>query len=228
MHVAISKHCFRATARIGFKMGDFVMTDEHETIEMLLPWYVTGQLNAVEKAQVDTHIIRCKACCEMLAQEQQLKTDIAAIPIAVPQFSAPVIAYAQRSSLEQRGWQATRQTVSSWTARPMRVAAFATAQAAMLLIAFQLAQPAAPPYAEYRTLSSGGAASKANAIVMFNTETREADFRMILIDAGATIVGGPTETNAYFLLIEAGKRDDALERLRKQRQIVLAQPIDGE
>lgn len=204
------------------------MTDEHQAIEMLLPWYVTGRLDSDEVVQVDAHIMQCEACREMLAQERLLKADIAAMPYTVPRFFSPAIADNQRISVPWRGWKAAQKTVSGWKAKSILVAAFATAQAAILLIVFQMAQPEAQPDAEYRTLSAGRAASEANAIVTFNADTREATFRAILVGAGATIVGGPTETNAYLLRVEVAKRDHVLDMLRKQPEIMLAQPVDQE
>ena len=209
-------------------MDKFAMMNEHEEIEMLLPWFVTGQLDADETAQVEAHMLACTECQLLLAQEYRLKTEVAAIPVAVTQFS-------MRSDFDRRGpsiashaWRSTRQAVSRWTAKPMRVAAFAAAQAAMLLIVFQLAQPTTGPSAGYRTLSSGEVANRANAVIMFKADTREADFRAILVNANATIVGGPTESNSYYLRIEPAMRDAKLASLRVNSQILSAQPIDGE
>jgi anti-sigma factor RsiW len=209
-------------------MDEKLMTDEHEAIEMLLPWYVTGQVDADEVAQVDAHLAHCGACRALLAEEHRLKSQFAAMPVAAPMFAMPALPNSNRRSIVRRSWQATRRTVSGWAARPMRVAAFATAQAAMLLIAFQLGQPTARPNAEYRTLSASDAATEANAIVMFKPETREAEFRSLLTDADAEIVGGPTESNGYLLNLPQEKRDAALETFRRQPQIMLAEPIDGE
>jgi anti-sigma factor RsiW len=205
-----------------------IMTDEHQAIEMLLPWYVTGQLDADEVALVDAHLADCAACRELLAEERQLKSDVAAIPFATAEFKIAPLPPAYRASVIRHGWQMTRRTISGWAARPMRVAAFATAQAAMLLAVFQLAQQPAQPDSEYRTLSSGESANEANAVVMFEPETSEAEFRKLLADAGAEIVGGPTESNGYLLNLPRAKRDATLETLRKQPHIMLAQPIDGE
>lgn len=209
-------------------MDEFVMTNEHEKIEMLLPWFVTGQLDAYETAQVDAHLLACAGCQRLFNREYQLKTEIASMSVVVPQFGAPATMQGLRPSIASKAWQTTLQSVSRWTAKPMRVAAFAAAQAAMLLIAFQLAQPTTEPGAVYRTLSSGEVTGKANAIVMFNADTREADFRAILVGVNATIVGGPTESNTYYLRIKPSARDNMLEKLRMNPQIMLAQPIDRE
>lgn len=204
------------------------MTNEHQEIEMLLPWFVTGQLDAGETAQVDAHVLVCAECRILLAQEYQLKAEVASIPVAVPQFHMRSAFDSRGPSIASGAWRSTRQAVVRWTEKPMRVAVFAAAQAAMLLFVFQLAQPATGPNAGYRTLSSGEVGRNANAIIMFKADTREGDFRAILVSANANIVGGPTESNAYYLRIEPGMRDSMLKNLRQSSQILLAQPIDGE
>jgi hypothetical protein len=227
MRAAISNSFFPATSRTGFDWNENLMTNAHEDIEMLLPWYVSGTLNSDEVAQVDAHLAKCSACLGLLAEEHLLKSAVAVIPLRTPQFSVPPLPVADRPSIARRGWQAAKRTVSRWTASPMRVATFAAAQAAMLIIVFQLAQPSVQPNAQYRTLSATASVS-ANAVVMFKPETTEAEFRKLLAEAGANIVGGPTETNAYLLKLPAMQRDVALERLRKQPKIMLAQPLDGQ
>ena len=204
------------------------MNNEHQEIEMLLPWFVTGQLDAGEKAQVDAHVLVCPECRLLLAQEHRLKAEVAAIPVPVPQFQMQSAFDNRGPSIASGAWRSASQAVETWKAKPMRVAVFAAAQAAMLLIVFQLAQPTISPNREYRTLSSGEIGSKANAIIMFRDDTREADFRAILVSAGATIVGGPTESNIYYLRIEPGMRVSKLENLRLNSKILLAQSIDGE
>lgn len=204
------------------------MTNEHEKIEMLLPWFVTGQLDADEIAQVDAHVFECPECRLLLEQEHLLKNKVASMPVDLARFEMPANMVSRRPTVSSRAWLSTRQAVSRLRTKPMHVAAFAAAQTAMLLIVFQLAQPTVGPGAEYRTLSSGGVTGKANALVVFSPDTREADFREILVKADADIVGGPTEGNAYYLRIELASRDSALENLRANSKILLAQPIDAE
>lgn len=204
------------------------MIDEHGKIEMLLPWFVTGHLDAIETANVDAHVSACAECQLLLQQEYRLKNEVASMPVSLPVFGMSANLISHRPMTASHARQSTRQTVSRWSARTVRVAAFAAAQAAMLLIVFQIAQPATVPGNEFRTLSSGDVATNANAIIIFDADTREADFRTILMDANAIIVGGPTESNAYYLQIDPTTRDSTLESLRINSQILLAQPIDGE
>jgi hypothetical protein len=48
-----------------------------------------------------------------------------------------------------------------------------------------------------------------------------------LATSGAALVGGPTEADAYLLHVPANARPAALEKLRKDSNVTLAQPIDG-
>lgn len=209
------------------------MTDEHEAIEMLIPWYVTQKLDDEDVALVEGHLRTCAACRQVLDEERQLKGDWAALPVAVPIIPLAPARPARRRSAARRGWDTARSTVRGWAARPMRAAVYATAQAAALLAVFMLAQPPAAPDAEFRTLSAADAkvsanAVAANAVVVFRPETREADFRKLLLGARARVVAGPTESGSYLLSIAPDERGAALAMLRDNAQVVLAQPLDGE
>jgi hypothetical protein len=49
--------------------------------------------------------------------------------------------------------------------------------------------------------------------------------RRILRGAGARVVDGPTESNAYVLDVPAERRMLALQRLRAERAVVLVEPL---
>jgi hypothetical protein len=62
---------------------------------------------------------------------------------------------------------------------------------------------------------------------MFRPEIREAELRGALESSGASLVGGPTEADAYLLHVPANSRLAAVEKLQKNASVTLAQPIDG-
>ena len=62
---------------------------------------------------------------------------------------------------------------------------------------------------------------------MFKPDAREADMRAALAASGASLVGGPTDADAYLLHVPAGARPSALAKLGADRNVTLAQPIDG-
>ena len=44
----------------------------HEELELLLPWYVNGTLEAAERAALDDHLAGCARCRAELAREEGL------------------------------------------------------------------------------------------------------------------------------------------------------------
>jgi hypothetical protein len=105
------------------------------------------------------------------------------------------------------------------------VAAIAFAQLAILVVAgsilFSLSQPT------YRALGSPPPPQSANVIAMFRADTTESQMRELLRGSDASLVGGPTPTDAYLLRVPARSRDAAIARLRTDRHVLMAQPIDG-
>jgi len=50
----------------------------------------------------------------------------------------------------------------------------------------------------------------------------------MLRKAGARLVDGPTQSNAYVLDVSAGQRDDAMRALRSERSVVLVERLSNE
>jgi hypothetical protein len=84
------------------------------------------------------------------------------------------------------------------------------------------------PTAAYRALGSAPVVASANAIVIFQPQTREDQLRRLLNDTGAELVGGPTDADAYVLHIPDQSRTAAIATLRKRPEVVMAEPIDGQ
>ena len=51
--------------------------------------------------------------------------------------------------------------------------------------------------------------------------------RSALRQSGASLVGGPTDADAWLLSVPSAQRSVALARLRADREVVMAEPIDG-
>jgi hypothetical protein len=105
------------------------------------------------------------------------------------------------------------------------VAGFVAAQAVFLLLGASLVLSMTKP--DYRALGASTAPAAANAIVMFQPSASEQQVRTALRAAHATLVGGPTPTDAYLLHIESSDREAAIGRLQADGSVALAQPIDG-
>jgi anti-sigma factor RsiW len=208
----------------------------HHDAEELLPWYVTGQLEADERAMVDDHLSSCAHCRRQLAFERQMVEELAGLTpevdtgwerlrrrLEAPQPIAPMVPSRPRQSLWDKVALGLAETWQMLT-RPA-VAALATAQVAFVAIAgtilFSLSQPA------YQALGSAPAPKSANVIAMFRADTTQSQMRDLLRANGASVVGGPTSTDAFLLRVPGGTRQSALTRLRSDKHVLMAQPIDG-
>jgi hypothetical protein len=92
----------------------------------------------------------------------------------------------------------------------------------MLIFAFTREQPL------YRTLGSAPSAASGNVVVIFKPDSSEQTLRTILMQNRARIVDGPTSTDAYVLHVPADRRTAVLSRLKGDRNVSLAEPIDGD
>lgn len=195
--------------------------DSHYEIEVLLPWYVTGQLDPAEIAIVDGHLTDCARCRAELAEERELRDAVVALPFATPptEPSRPSPRPAAR-----RAWTRLRQTAL----RPRTAAWFLSGQVVMLLGLFAILQPSMQSSPEYRTLGAVPRTGIGNAVVIFQPTATEADLRHALQLVGATIVDGPNAAGAYTIRIAPGERAAQLKSLRSQRSVVLAEAVDGE
>ena len=105
------------------------------------------------------------------------------------------------------------------------MAAVAFAQLAFVIVAgsllFSLSRPS------YRALGSAPPPQSANVIVMFRGDTTESQLHHLLRGAAASVVGGPTSTDAYLLRVPGQSRAAAIAKLRSDRHVLMAEPIDG-
>jgi len=53
--------------------------DEHDIVQLLLPWYGNGSLDDAETARVEAHLGRCPRCQADIAWQRKLQACLAAI-----------------------------------------------------------------------------------------------------------------------------------------------------
>jgi anti-sigma factor RsiW len=196
----------------------------HDAAEELLPWYATGQLDADDRARVERHLYSCASCREQLAVERRLADEFQAMSPEAESGWARLKARIDPSPPVAPPRPGFFEELRALISRPT-VVALATAQLVFVLFAggllMSLSQPA------YHALGSAPVTAAANVIVMFRGDATEEDVRGALHDARATIVGGPTSTDAYLLHVEPAQRDSALSKLRKEETVQLVEPLDG-
>lgn len=85
------------------------------------------------------------------------------------------------------------------------------------------------PAADYRALGSApdAVAKNANALVKFAPGVAAADAGKIASAAGVQLLGSPSQAGAWKAFVAPGKRAAALDALRSQPLVIMAEPIDG-
>lgn len=207
-------------------------TDRHAEVHLLLPWYVTGQLDAVETAFVAEHLAECGACRADLVQERHLADAVArdtgetgdswaAMAARLDATSSVSVATAAQRRRTRDPLRAARRAVM----RPRTLRWVVAAQfVAMLALGAQtLTQRSDGRPGAYHVLGDAGATHSGNVLAMFRPEASEAAFRRALQASGARLVDGPTASGAYVLAVPG---DAALARLRRDADVTMAEPIE--
>ncbi|AMO24972.1 hypothetical protein GCM10027034_06130 [Ramlibacter solisilvae] len=192
------------------------LEDPHFATQSLLPWYATGRLDAADVAQVETHLAGCPACRAELEFERKL---LAAQPL-------PADAAAVEAGLDSM--RKLIRTAAPASRRPAPWLRWALGAQfvvlALLLLVWALPRPATE--AVYRALGAPSAAALPNAIVIFKPQATEQEIRSALRLGEARIVDGPTASNAYLLSVDREHPLAAIERLRLQPAVLLAESLD--
>ena len=197
--------------------------DPHRETLDLIPWLISGRLEAQEQARVEAHLSTCADCARELAAERELAGAVAELPIATG-----VSWSAMRDRLDAAARVAEIKPYRpAWRRFTLKqIGAFAAAQAALLAAAVSITARTAAPVAPYHALGAAPVAAPGNVIVIFRPDLRESDMRRLLKDNDARLVDGPTAANAYVLHIPDAERAAALTRLHGDAAVVLAEPID--
>jgi len=196
-------------------------SDAHRRAQELLPWWVNGTLDDFETAQTRDHLARCTVCQEDAAALEAMRD----IPVA----SSP------REDVDL-GWAALKRRLDAPKDAP-RVGALLRPgwrDALKAMVAIQAAVIVGlalalwwqrPPLEPYRALGAAPE-SKANAIAVFRSDATQAQTSAALRVARARIVGGPTATDAYLLLLPDAD-PAALARLRAQPGVLEVQSLEA-
>lgn len=207
-------------------MTDLTRTDPkpHDEAEELLPWYATGQLAEAERIRVEEHLSSCSGCREQLALERRMVHEFRS---HAPEVDAGWARLRNRIEAQPRAPRhrpRSAMRLRDLVRRPA-VATLAAAQLAFVVIAggllFSLSQP------NYHALGSASPPQSGNVIVIFRPEATVEDVRQVLKSSSATIVGGPTSTDAYLLQVPPKQRQLSIAKLRSDQEVQLAEPVDG-
>lgn len=213
----------------------------HQAVQELLPWFASGQLAPDEAQRMQEHLQTCAECRQDLERERDMRAEAASAGDALPagvdmeralarlmpalgpqEQSAPAPAAAPAPEPQRVSWwRAAAANQPSWL-RWTVVAQWV----AIIGLGALLLRPDSDP-APYRVLGSA-VSNGGNLVVVFQPNTSERDLRRVLQAQGARVVDGPTVTDAYLLTVPAANRDRALQAMRADPAVKLAEPLDAE
>jgi hypothetical protein len=215
---------------------------EREELEMLLPWYVTGRLDAADRARVEAWLGHEGDAARLigLVREEQQAADELSASIAVPstltvERTAAYVARAGGSAGSAAAvslWSSLRNLFTLPTPGAVRLAGAAMALVVVLqaiAISALWRQPTAP----YET-ASGEAPSKLTvgtfALVKFNGAVTAEAMSKALGSLGIAVVDGPKPGGLYRVRIAPTGLNDAevenlIQKLRRETSLfVLVTP----
>jgi len=203
----------------------------HRTVQMLLPWFAADRLNTEERAMVQAHLeicTRCKADVDWQRKVQMVEPGrIAALDVdrawsqLLPQLDGVRPRPSRRIFSELVRYL--------WPSDPSRMR---WALAAQMVVIIGLVSITIPQYGErrehaaYHVLGAPGS-STGNVVVVFRPSTTEQDLRRILQANGARVADGPTATGAYLLRISDTRLASAINELRSEPSVILAESLES-
>ncbi|MBA4748281.1 MAG: zf-HC2 domain-containing protein [Sphingopyxis sp.] len=199
--------------------------DPHSETLLLMPWYLTGQIDDDEAVRIAAHLDNCAECNELLRAERDLQLTATAMPVTADVGWANMVSRLREEAIGAPAANVAplrqpiaRRRPDSWKKW------FAVGIGAQVAFASVLMVTIFP--ARFVALGAADDPMKGNLIAIFAPDTTEAKMRELLRASSAQLVEGPTAANAYVLRVPADLRDTALKRLRAQKSVLLAEPIE--
>lgn len=203
-------------------------TDEHRTVQSLLPWFANGTLADDELALVRDHLAQCPRCQGDAAWQAEVR---AAAPAAAPASSAQVdrqwLALSRQIAAQDDTPARVRASLRDWLRARWLPLALAAQGALTVAVLVAVAMVAAPREETFQALGSQASADSANALVVFRPGATEAQIRKALRANDAQLVGGPTASDAYLLNVPEPS-GETIDRLRAEAVVLRAESLEGD
>ena len=210
---------------------------EREEMEMLLPWYVTGRLDAADLAKVEAYLAAHPEVARQLdlARTERDETVAANEALGLPSAGATARLMASLPAARP-GWAAMRalrgglQQVGDLLAAPTANAVRWAALAAAVLIAVQgiaIVSLLNERAGTYQTASGGQSGDGIALLVTFADDAKATAISQLLTDLDGSIVDGPKAGGVYKIRLRTEDRSPAgrevlMRRLAERRDIVRA------
>jgi hypothetical protein len=194
----------------------------HASADALLPFYVNATLRGEELAFVEQHVRTCEKCQHEIDWLRRIFADLGADP-ALQESARTGIALGSLRGIQSNQRPRIQER---FRATPLWARWLLAAQlAAIAILGTSLATD--DRVASYRTLGAPNPSTQLRDAfaVMFDPSITESDMRQIMLRVGARVVDGPTRTGVFVLEVPEGHAVQALQVLRGEPAVRLAEPL---
>lgn len=208
------------------------MTDIHQRVSELLPWFVNGTLSAREREFVQTHINDCIPCRRAMLEEESIFG-------AVRELRAPdaeehgldrllrsIDARTRKSAKTSRAVRRPHQGLGVRVLSVSVAAAVLTIVVAVTILSNREAAGPEEPVAserDFSTLTTREADTSSRIDVIFAEDTSIAEIDALVSRIQARVVSGPSPIGRYTLSLKPGSdMESVLEDLRNDTRIRFA------
>lgn len=202
----------------------------HETVQKLLPWFVTTGLQDDEHHLVEDHVRTCSQCQADVEWERRFRHSVSACRNTVIASSSVERALTRlQPQLEDRCFDAKvrryiRVARENWRSGSSGMRIVVAVQFVLIAgLAYRMLSP--QPDAAYMALTQAHLTG-ANVIVAFKPSVSEIQMRRILASNSARLVNGPTMSGAYLLAVPDNQRAETLARLQADSAVAMAAELD--
>jgi len=193
----------------------------------IMPWVLQATAVPGQREWLMHHLAQCEACSAEFAQQSRLRCALS-LPTDVPVDAESGL----KRLLERIDTPETEATpVRRWSSGNRLTRALAAAVVLQAIgigaLGVRLWSDQAP---QYRTLSQPALLEPAGALrVVPATGMKLADWNKLLHDLGLRVIDGPNDAGAYAVVPaeSASSSASALRKLRADRDIRLAEPVDN-
>jgi anti-sigma factor RsiW len=205
----------------------------HQKTQELLPWFLTGTLDAEESVAVEQHLQGCPACRSELDGLRVFQTAYASSDVS-PDTERALDKLRARLDSEVRAPATPRQGPGVWwpnllgQGRMWMKLALAAQFGVIFALSWELVQTGRTGF-EYRTLSSASMPARVvgSLVVVFDPNATQREVARILHRSGVRVVDGPTASNGYVLAVVDSRPQAALAKLRAEPAVLLAEPLEA-
>ncbi|MES2404002.1 MAG: zf-HC2 domain-containing protein [Pseudomonadota bacterium] len=191
----------------------------------IMPWALQATAAPGQREWLMHHLAQCEACSAEFAQQSRLRCALS-LPTDVPVDAERGL----KHLLERLDSPETEATpIRRWSSGNRLTRALAAAVVLQAIgigaLGVRLWSDQAP---HYRTLSQPALLEPAGALrVVPANGMKLADWNRLLHDLGLRVVDGPNDAGAYAVVPAGSSSASALRKLRADRDIRLAEPVDN-